>query len=289
MAGSECHSRGVLSSHVTEATARKRLAQEASQRVRGDQRKHGALFTQSSSCGGASMEHILGVADWGSFATTANSAFLLAFSSLFSIINPVGGALIFYGFTKDFSSIDRVKVAARVGFYSLLIMFGALWAGTYILSFFGVSIDALRIAGGTVIALSGFQLLTTSDSHPNQKRHEREAVPNSDDDPMQLAFFPLTLPFTTGPGTIAVAITIGAERPLSTVGLAAFFLGASVAAVANAAIIWIGYRFSDRLTGLMGPTARQVIVRLLAFLLMCIGVQILVTAIGDVVGKWRVA
>ena len=72
------------------------------------------------------MEQILGVADWRSFATTANSAFLLAFSSLFSIINPIGGALIFYGFTKDFSSSDRVKVAARVGFYSLLIMFGAL-------------------------------------------------------------------------------------------------------------------------------------------------------------------
>ena len=77
------------------------------------------------------MEQILGVADWRSFATTANSAFLLAFSSLFSIINPIGGALIFYGFTKDFSSLDRMKVAARVGFYSLLIMFGALWTGTY--------------------------------------------------------------------------------------------------------------------------------------------------------------
>src|ERR1700692_1812179 len=61
------------------------------------------------------MEQILGVADWRSFATTANSAFLLAFSSLFSIINPMGGALIFYGFTKDFSSLDRVKSAARVG------------------------------------------------------------------------------------------------------------------------------------------------------------------------------
>jgi multiple antibiotic resistance protein len=140
-----------------------------------------------------------------------------------------------------------------------------------------------------VIALSGFQLLTTSDSHPDQKRHEREAAPNSDDDPMQLAFFPLTLPFTTGPGTIAVATTIGAEKPSSGIGLAAFFLGASVAAVANAAIIWIGYRFSDRVTGLIGPTARQVIVRLTAFLLMCIGVQILVTAIGDLVVKWRVA
>jgi len=86
-----------------------------------------------------------------------------------------------------------------------------------------------------------------------------------------------------------VATTIGAERPSHGAGLVAFFLGASVAAIANAAIIWIGYRFSDRVTGLIGPAARQVIVRLTAFLLMCIGVQILVTAIGDLVAKWRVA
>ena len=140
-----------------------------------------------------------------------------------------------------------------------------------------------------VIALSGFQLLTTSDSHPDQKRHEREATPTATTIRCSSRSFPLTLPFTTGPGTIAVATTIGAERPSNGVGLVAFFLGASVAAVANAAIIWIGYRFADRLTGLIGPTARQVIVRLTAFLLMCIGVQILVTAIGDLVVKWRVA
>jgi multiple antibiotic resistance protein len=234
------------------------------------------------------MEQMI-VADWRAFASTANVAFLLAFPSLFSIINPIGGALIFYGFTKDFGSSDRLNVASRVALYSLLVMFGALWAGTYVLSFFGVSIEALRIAGGMVIALSGFHLLTSSDSHPDQKTHERVATPDSDDDPMQVAFFPLTLPFTTGPGTIAVAITIGAERRSTGVGLVAFFLGASIAALANAAIIWIAYRFADRLTGLMGPTARQVIVRLTAFLLMCIGVQILVTAIGDLVAKWRVA
>ncbi len=235
------------------------------------------------------MEQTLSVANWREVAETANSAFLLAFPSLFSIINPIGGALIFYGFTKDFSSDDRLKVAASVGFYSLLVMFGALWAGAYVLSFFGVSLDALRIAGGMVIALSGFQLLTSSEPHPDQKSHERARIDASASDPMQLAFFPLTLPFTTGPGTIAVAITVGAERPPGGAGLIAFFVGASVAALANAAIIWIGYRFADRLTGLIGPTARQVIVRLTAFLLMCIGVQILVTAIGDLVVRWRVA
>lgn len=233
------------------------------------------------------MEHMIG-ADWRGLAAPADAAFLLAFPSLFSIINPIGGALIFFGVTKDFAPQDREKIAARVGLYSLLIMFGALWAGADVLRFFGVSIDALRIAGGTVIALSGFQLLTSGDRHPDQKGHEHAGEQGDDGDPMQLAFFPLTLPFTTGPGTIAVAITISAERPLTGVGLIEFFLGASLAVIANAAIIWVAYRYADRLTEFMGATARLVIVRLTAFLLMCIGVQILVTTVGDLVAKWRV-
>jgi multiple antibiotic resistance protein len=233
------------------------------------------------------MEQMIG-ADWRGFASTANVAFLLAFPSLFSIINPIGGALIFYGVTKDFTPADKGKVAALVGVYSLLIMFGALWAGAYVLRFFGVSIDALRIAGGTVVALSGWRLLTSAEPHPDRKGHERAEAQGGEGDPMQLAFFPLTLPFTTGPGTIAVAITVGAERPSPGGGLIAFFLGASVAVVANGALIWILYRSADRLTKFIAPTAQAVIVRLTAFLLMCIGVQILVIAIGDLVAKWRV-
>src|SRR5271165_2125294 len=226
--------------------------------------------------------------DWRSVAPTADVAFLLAFPSLFSIINPIGGALIFDAVTANFSHADRVRVAARVGFYSLLVMFGALWGGAYVLNFFGVSIDAVRIAGGTVVALSGFQLLTSADHYGERKNRDRQAAADDlDRDPLQLAFFPLTLPFTTGPGTIAVAITIGAERPSSGAGLVAFFVGTSLAAVANAGIIWIAYRFSDRLTRFMGATARQVIVRLTAFLLMCIGVQILVGALGDLIAEWR--
>jgi multiple antibiotic resistance protein len=232
------------------------------------------------------MEQAIG-ADWRNLIGTAEVAFLLTFPSLFSIINPVGGAFIFYGVTKDFSLTDKERAAALVGVYSLLIMFGALWAGAYVLRFFGVSIDALRIAGGTVVALSGFRLLTSAETHPDRKDHERAEEQGGEGDPTQLAFFPLTLPFTTGPGTIAVAITIGAERPSTGAGFVAFFLGASVAAIANAAIIWIFYRSADRLTNFVGPTAQAVIVRLTAFLLMCIGVQILVTAVGDLALKWR--
>ena len=226
----------------------------------------------------------------GEIAATADIAFLLAFPSLFSIINPIGGALIFSLYTRAFSYPDRVKTAGLVGLYSFVIMFCALWGGAYVLSFFGVSIDALRIAGGTVVALSGWNLLNSSDQHPDRKTGDQPpATGQADDGPMQVAFFPLTLPFTTGPGTIAVAITLGAERPRDSAHALAFFLGMTLAAIANAAIIWIAYRFADRLTAAMGATARQVVVRLSAFLLMCIGVQILVTAVGDLVMTWRAA
>src|SRR5260370_4455356 len=199
------------------------------------------------------MEQMIG-ADWRDFASTANVAFLLAFPSLISIINPIGGALIFDGVTRDFAPEDRVKMAARVGFYSLLIMFGALWTGTYVLHFFGVSIEALRIAGGTVIALSRLQLLTSGDYHPDQKSHEQHVAPGvGASDPLQLAFFPLTLPFTTRPGTIAVSLTIGSERPSNGAGLIPFFLRTIPAAVANAVIIWLPHRFTARVPRLMSP------------------------------------
>jgi multiple antibiotic resistance protein len=120
------------------------------------------------------MEQMLG-GDWREMAGTANVAFMLAFPSLFSIINPIGGAFIFYGVTKDFAPAEKEKAAALVGVYSLLIMFGALWAGAYVLRFFGVSIDALRIAGGTVVALSGWSLLTSAETHPDRKGHEGAA------------------------------------------------------------------------------------------------------------------
>jgi len=228
------------------------------------------------------------VSESAGFSSTLSFAFLLAFPSLFAIINPIGASLIFDGVAKDFTCAERRRVAARVSAYSLGVIFGALWGGAYVLSFFGVSLDALRIAGGAVVTLSAWRLLMSDDRRADRKSDGKQvAMGEARVDPLQMTFFPLTLPFTTGPGTIAVAITIGAERPPSGAGALAFFIGASLAAVANAAIIWIAYRFSDRMTGLLGPGARLVIARLSAFLLMCIGTQILISAIGDLVREWR--
>ena len=227
------------------------------------------------------------LADWGTAIGTADSAFLLAFPSLFSIINPLGMAFVFSEVTSGFSRPERESIAGRVGVYSFMIMFAALWAGAYVLNFFGVSISALRIAGGFVVTMSGWRLLL---AEPGRVHNGEKEVPadRAEDDPAQLAFFPLTLPFTTGPGTIAVAITLGAARPAPGAGLAIFFVGCTLAALANALIVWVAYRYADRISDFIGATGRLVVGRLSAFLLMCIGVQILLSAVGDVLTKWRV-
>ncbi len=92
--------------------------------------------------------------------TSASQSFLLAFSALFSIVNPIGSALIFSQVTAERSHAERVVLAGRIGVYSALIMLGALWAGAYVLSFFGVSLAALRIAGGLVVASRAWDLLS---------------------------------------------------------------------------------------------------------------------------------
>ncbi len=207
----------------------------------------------------------------------AVAAFLLAFPALFSIVNPPGAAFIFNDVAAGYSAADRMRLANRVGLYSLIVMLGALWGGAYVLNFFGISLAALRIAGGSVVALRAWDLLSAPERQEARKQEQAESSQGRVED---IAFFPLTLPFTTGPGTIAVAVALGAGRP--EVGLLAFFLGMSAAAVAIAAIVWLCYRSADRIGGLIGASARRTIARLSAFLLLCIGVQIIITGVIDV-------
>jgi multiple antibiotic resistance protein len=210
---------------------------------------------------------------------TAVSAFLLAFPALFSIVNPLGMAFIFDEIATDLRPGERARLAGRIGFYSLLVILGAMWGGAYLLSFFGISLAALRVAGGTVVALTSWDLLNAPDRH---EQHRHEQADPSDRDVRDMAFFPLTMPFTTGPGTISVAITLGAARPASGGGLLGFCLGATAAAAAIALLVWIAYRSAGRLSALLGASGRRNFARLFAFLLLCVGVQILISGIEDV-------
>ncbi|HYG86010.1 MAG TPA: MarC family protein [Azospirillum sp.] len=207
-------------------------------------------------------------------------SFLLAFTALFSIVNPIAMALIFSQVTAGRSPRERAQLARLVGTYSAIVMLTALWAGAYVLSFFGISLAALRIAGGFVVAKHAWALLTAPEAR-EAKKHEHAASAGNVE---ESAFFPLTIPFTTGPGTISVAIALSATRPTDPSGLGAFFLGVSAAALAIAVLIWLSYRSADRLVALLGQTRARVLTRLFAFLLFCVGVQILLNGVTDALG-----
>ena len=214
----------------------------------------------------------------GACGMSAVAAFLLAFPALFSIVNPPGGAFIFHEVTSGLERAARARLAWRVGVYSLFVMLVALWGGAYVLNFFGSSLGALRIAGGAVVALRAWDLLMSPE---RQEQRKSEQAGSAVEEEEGIAFFPLTMPLTTGPGTISVAIALGAERPSSGEGLLEFLLGVSAAALAISLLVWLSYRSADRVADVLGASARRTISRMSAFLLLCIGVQVMLTGAED--------
>jgi multiple antibiotic resistance protein len=210
-------------------------------------------------------------------AYQALNAFLLGFPALFSIVNPISGAFIFREVTAD-RTHDRAGLARQVALYSLVVMSVALWAGSYVMAIFGITLAALRVAGGIVVALSAWNLLNAPERHEARKQEQATPTVGVDD----VALFPLTIPFTTGPGTISVAVALGSSHPQTPEKLVWFFLGMTAATMALAAVIWITYSSTDRISRLMGPRGSRTVTRLSAFLLLCIGVQILITGVVDV-------
>jgi multiple antibiotic resistance protein len=210
------------------------------------------------------------------------ATFLLAFGALFSIVNPLSGAFIFFGATQGMEPKVRAAVSRWVSIYAFSIVAASLYVGAYVLSFFGISIPVLRVAGGIVVSMSGWRMLNAPDA-TEQRRSEAPAYLRSiDTPPSRIAFYPLTMPLTTGPGTISVAISIGAGRPpgLGT-ALAQFFVETVAAAVLLALLVYGFYRNSARIADLIGPTGTTIIVRLSAFLLFCIGIQVFWNGAAD--------
>ena len=210
-----------------------------------------------------------------SIYTSLVGSFLVAFPALFSIVNPFAGALVYSQVTSRRSHSERVSLAWRVAIYSCIVMLVSLLAGATLMSFFGVSIDALRVAGGLVVAVRAWEML--AEPEINEDRKQEQAAPAAQ--ATDVAFFPLTLPFTTGPGTISVAIALSASRPAHGVDVVPFFSGASAAVLAVAVSVGLCYASADRVVDLLGPGRTRVFTRLSAFLLLCIGVQILLTGL----------
>src|SRR3954471_7242125 len=139
-----------------------------------------------------------------------SNTFLLVYAALFPIVNPVGSAPVFLSLTRGHDRATRHALAARIALNGFLLLVGSLFVGSHILDFFGITLPIVRIAGGCVVSAMAWQLLRDGSAGAEQKgMPAEEAAP----DPLQQAFYPLTMPLTVGRGSIATAITLGSQRP----------------------------------------------------------------------------
>jgi multiple antibiotic resistance protein len=204
---------------------------------------------------------------------------LLAAAALLPLLNPPGIAPIFLSMTPRTSDQVRATLALRIARNSFVLLVTAMLVGSYVLALFGLSLPIVKIAGGLLVTATAWQLVH-ADHHPDSDL-VTPAPAMSAEQVTSLAFFPLTFPLTTGPGSLSVALTLGAGlRRGDALDLEAVF--AAIAGIALVAVaVYFSYRYASRLIRALGPTGTLVLLRLSAFALLAIGVQILCDGLGE--------
>jgi len=204
---------------------------------------------------------------------------------LFPIINPIGGAPIFLGLTRDCTDEERHLLARRVAVSGFFLMLGSLIVGSHVLEFFGIPLPVVRVAGGLVVTAFGWKLLQAGDDGIDSREVATANRPVGRED----AFYPLTMPLTVGPGAISVAIALGTQRPKAADLSDLIFIGgpAIAALVAMGATIYVCYRFAELIVATLGKRGTTVLVRLSAFILLCIGIEIIWSGYSALVGTGR--
>lgn len=201
-------------------------------------------------------------------------ALLLVVAGLLPIVNPVGSAPLFLAMTHGADAAARQKLALKVAVNAFVLLLGSLIFGAFVLKIFGLSVPVVQVAGGAVLCALGWKMLDEDAPPP------AEAPTVSEDVVILKAFYPLTLPLTVGPGSISVAITIGANFP-STIQP---FLADAASAVIGALVVCVAtyacYRYAEAIARLLGSGGTAVVLRLSAFIMLCIGVQVMVNG-GD--------
>jgi multiple antibiotic resistance protein len=196
--------------------------------------------------------------------------------TLLPIINPLSAAPVFVQTAGPNPVVVR-KMARQIAINSWFILVVSMLVGIYVLDIFGISLPIVRVGGGLLVAASGWRLLnSTGRSDVQNAVADQAAIPSSTEIVIR-SFFPITFPLTTGPGSIAAAIALGVHLPRT---FERYLLGASIAVLGVAItvlVVYFCYRYATKLLAMLGTIGTMVIMRMLAFILLCIGIEIMWT------------
>jgi len=205
----------------------------------------------------------------------------IAVAALLPIIDPLAGAPIYLAMTSDLAPGERARTAKLVALNCFVLLLASILIGAYVLDFFGVSIPAVQVAGGIVVCALAWSLLNGPITPPVSA----SAAPATPDSLRQRAFYPLTMPLTVGPGSISVAITLGANPPRDLRELLITTLAHVVGVLITAFAIYLCYRYAERLMRRLGTTGTDIMIRLTAFILLAIGTQIIWNGARSMLGS----
>lgn len=201
--------------------------------------------------------------------------FIYLFAALFSVLNPIGTVPIFVGLTSEDSKKERSRISLWTAINVFLILIISFFIGKYVLSFFGISIDSLRIAGGLIIVSSGFSLLS---GKFNKKRGINKKIETDAQQRNDIALTPLAMPMLAGPGSISLLIAFYQEHHATNE-----LIIASCAILAIAIAIFIILRSAHFLAQLLGASGIVAISRIVGFIVIAIGIQYIVSALINII------
>lgn len=200
-------------------------------------------------------------------------SFLFVFAALLPILNPAATAPIFLGLTEGASAATRALLARRIARHMFGLMLGSMLVGSYVLSFFGISLPIVRVGGGLILAASAWRLLTATHATVDSRTELAESF--TPEMARRQAFYPLTFPISCGPGSIAAAITVGVSLQDDRLLLSLARMGGGVLALlAVGVLLYLAFRYAQRLLRPLGEAGTVIFLRLSAFILLCLGVQI---------------
>ena len=199
--------------------------------------------------------------------------FIYLFAALFSVLNPIGTVPIFVGLTHEDGEKERSRISLWTAINVFLILIITYFVGQYVLTFFGISIDALRIAGGLIIVSSGFSLLSGKFS---KRRGINKKVENAVQHRNDIALTPLAIPMLAGPGSMSLLIAFFQEHN----GMAHLY--SSLAIFAVSLTIFLILRSAHYLAKILGASGIVAISRIVGFIVIAIGIQYIVSAVVSI-------
>jgi multiple antibiotic resistance protein len=193
---------------------------------------------------------------------------LFAFVALFPILNPPAMSPVFRMLTARVSDEERHKLALLIGCYSFILLTALLFVGGWLLKLFGISIPVIGVAGGLLLFHTAWRMLNRE---PKISEGEQEELQTR---MLDRAFFPLTMPVTAGPGSMAITLTLVPEGSILELATLVQFAAVTAGIALAALSIFLFYRFSGVFLGRLGKTGQATINQVSAFILLAIGVQI---------------